>query len=464
MGQIDPPPGADYDEAMVSRRQFLGAGAAALARAQRAPERPNFILFLLDDHGSHDLGCQGAADVKTPRIDALAASGARFTNWYSNAPVCAPSRAALMTGRVPQRAGVPNNGPPLRPSEQTIASLLKPRGYATGIVGKWHLGSTPETDPNAHGFDSFFGFHSGCIDYFSHRYYWGEPRRVNYHDLWRNRTEIFEDGQYFTDLAAREAKKFIAENRAKPFFLYVPFNAVHYPMHAPKKYVERFPSLDPERRMYAAMLAAADDAIGEIVDTVKQLGLAERTMIFASADNGATREPRAGLNQQPAKGGSNGVFRGNKFSLFDGGMHVAAAMSWPEVVPAGQVIHELGAHMDLLPTICKAAGAALPPDRTIDGRDILPMAASKAKSPHETLYWDSAGQLAVRRGAWKLVKDGFLADGTPEGRKPLTGDDALFLSNLEEDPGETRNRRHDQPKLTDELLSLLLEWQRKASE
>src|SRR6266542_3634993 len=209
---------------MLSRREFVGSSALAAA-AQTPPKKPNFIVFLTDDHGYHDLGCQGAADVKTPNIDALAASGARFTNWYSQAPVCAPSRAALMTGRYPIRAGVPNNGQPLAPSEKTIASLLKPQGYATGLFGKWHLGypDTPASVPNAHGFDRFVGFHSGCIDYYSHRYYWGEPRTVNYHDLWRDRTEIFEDGQYFTELIAREAKNFILENRSRPFFLYMPF-------------------------------------------------------------------------------------------------------------------------------------------------------------------------------------------------------------------------------------------------
>jgi len=440
---------------MLSRRDFLATGPAA---ALAAPRRTNFIVFLTDDHGCHDLGCQGAADVKTPHLDALAASGARFTNWYANAPMCAPSRAALMTGRYPIRAGVPVNGPSLPASELTIASLLKPHGYSTGITGKWHLGPTPESVPNSRGFDYFFGFHSGCIDFYSHRYYWGEPRRVNYHDLWRNRTEIFEDGQYFTELITREARKFISDNRSRPFFLYVPFNGVHYPMHAPRKYVERFPNLEPERQMYAAMLAAVDDGVGEIMGLLKKLGLLENTLVFFGADNGATREPRAGLNGQPAKGGSNHPYRGNKFSLFDGGMHVPAILSWPGTIPANQVIREIGTHVDLLPTICRAAGVPAPSDRTIDGRDVLPLATARAKSPHEALFWSSGGQLAVRRGKWKLVKDGFEADGTPEGQKKLGGDDALFLSDLEQDPGETRNRRHDEPALVDELLTLAQRW------
>jgi arylsulfatase A-like enzyme len=443
---------------MLSRREFFaGLPAAAMAQS-RAARRPNFIIFLTDDHGYHDLACQGAHDLKTPHLDALAASGARFTQWYANAPVCAPSRAALMTGRYPIRAGVPNNGLSLRSSETTMASLLKARDYATAMFGKWHLGSTDDTAPNPHGFDYFFGFHSGCVDYYSHRYYWGEPRAVNFHDLHRNRTEVFEDGQYLTELITREVKNYLAGLKGKPFFLYVPYNGVHYPMHAPKKYVSRFPSLEPERQMYAAMLSAVDDSIGEIMNTVKTMGQLENTMVFFQADNGATREPRAGLNQQPAKGGSNHPLRGFKFSLFDGGMHVPAIMSWPGVIPAGQVIHEVGMAMDILPTICKAAGAQLPADRTIDGRDVLPMAAAKAKSPHDAVFWASGGQLATRRGKWKLVMDGMIADGTPAGREKLKGEDAMFLSDLEADPGETTNRRRDHPGLVDELATLAHRW------
>ncbi len=446
---------------MVSRRDFLSAGSAAALSAAapaRRSDKPNVVLFLADDLGCHDLGCMGASDLKTPHIDSIAASGARFTNWYAQAPVCAPSRGALMTGRYPQRNGVVNNGIELKPSEQTIAGLLKTQGYATGIFGKWHLGSTPETVPNAHGFDRYVGFHSGCIDYYSHRYYWGEPRTVNYHDLWRDRNEVFDDGTYFTDLITREARNFITENRSRPFFVYMPFNGVHYPMHAPHKYVERFAALEPERRMYAAMLSAVDDGVGEITGLLKKLGLSDNTLVIFSADNGATREKRAGLNQQPARAGNNAPFRGNKFSAFDGGMHPPAVMSWPGTIPSGQLIHEIACHIDLFPTIAKAAGATVPSDRIIDGFDMLPVAASKAKSQHNAIFWSSAGQLAVRRNQWKLVENGKDYDGTEQGNQPLQGDDALFLSNLEEDPGERRNRRHDQPALTDELSSLAHRW------
>jgi arylsulfatase A-like enzyme len=442
---------------------------ATSAAAQSEPangRRPNFIILLTDDHGYHDLGCQGAMDVKTPYLDGLAASGVRFTNWYSGGASCVVARTSLLTGRYPNRThAIPtyrrrsgNPGPAwhLPASELTIASLLKTAGYTTGMTGKWHLGSTPDSVPNAHGFDSFFGFHEGCIDYYSHRFYWGEPRRANFHDLWRNRTEIFEDGQYFTELITREAKNFITENHSKPFFLYVPYNGVHYPMHAPRKYVERFPDLEPERRMYAAMLSAVDDSVGEIVGLVRKLGLLENTFIFYAADNGATREARAGLNQQPATAGNDFPFRGFKWSLFDGGMHVPAIMSWPGRIPPRQVAQEVGCHIDILPTFCKAAGVSLPGDRAIDGRDVLPMAASGAKSPHDALFWASDGQLAARRGNWKVVENGHPYDSVAKG--PLQGDDALFLSNLKEDPGESRNRRHDEPAVADELTTLAHHW------
>ena len=445
---------------MLSRRQLLAGTAAAAASAQNraSARRPNVILFLADDLGCHDLGAWGAGDLKTPNIDALAAGGTRFTNWYAASPVCAPSRAAILTGRYPIRAGVPDNGPPLAASERTIASLLKPSGYATALVGKWHLGDTPETVPNAHGFDRFFGFHSGCFDYYSHRFYWGEPRTVNYHDLWRDRTEIFEDGQYSTELFAREAVQFVRDHRSQPFFLYCAFNAPHYPMHAPRRYVERFPNLDPERRTYAAMIAAVDDAVGAVVRTLREQHQLEDTLIFFTADNGATREARAGLNQRPASAGDNGRFRGFKFSAFDGGMHVPMIQHWDGVIPKGKVVSQTGSHLDILPTICAAAGAALPNGRVYDGFDALPLSVSNAPSRHDAIFWSQGGQLAVRRGPWKLVKNGRLYDGTPGGNRPLAGDDAIFLSNLEQDPGESVNLRHRHPELVDELDTLIGNW------
>lgn len=448
-----------------NRREVLAglsvAGVAASSAEAAAAGKPNFVVILMDDLGVYDLGCLGAKDLKTPNIDALVKSGARFANWCSNAPVCAPARASLMTGRYPIRAGMPANGLNLPVTEKLIPELLKPAGYKTAAVGKWHLGDSPETVPNAKGFDYYYGFHSGCVDYYSHRYYWGEPRIPNYHDLWRNREEIFEDGQYLTERLAQESVKFIREAKGQPFFLYAAFNAVHYPMHAPKKYLERFPGLEPERQMYAAMLSAADDGVGEIVRAIEETGQRGNTLIFFLGDNGATTEARAGLGGKPATAGSNGPFRGFKFSLFDGGMHVPGAMSWPGRIPAGQTIEEIVMTADILPTICGAAGVAVPGDRTIDGRDAMGVAAKGARSAHGEVFWANGKQLAVRRGYWKLVINGITYDRTEEGKKPLTGDDAMFLANLKDDPGETKNLRHLHPELVDELASLVHKWRRE---
>ncbi|MCU1261540.1 MAG: sulfatase [Bryobacterales bacterium] len=366
-----------------------------------------------------------------------------------------------MTGRCPIRAGVPNNGPPLRPSEKTIASVLKGSSYETGLTGKWHLGSTPDTVPNAHGFDFFYGFHDGCVDYYSHRYYWGEPKRVNFHDLWRNRDEAFDDGRYLTERLGEEAVAFITRKRDSPFFLYTALNAVHYPMHAPQKYLERFPDLPPERRMYAAMLAAADDAVGAMVSALERTGQRERTLIFLLGDNGATTERRAGLGQNIATAGKNNPFRGFKFSAFDGGMHVPALVNWPGVIPPGKVNHEVMMTADILPTICHVTGATLPADRTIDGRNIWPVLTAGSPSPHEYVAWSQGPQLAIRKGEWKLVLNGVVHDGTPEGDKPLTGDDAVFLSNLLSDPGEQSNLRHQHPEIADQLQTLLQQWRKE---
>ncbi len=427
-------------------------------RQATAGQRPNVIVILFDDLGLHDLGFLEANDLRTPHIDRLASSGMVCRNWYSNAPVCAPARSALMTGRNPLRAGVPDNGRALRPTEKTIASLLKENGYETGLIGKWHLGSSPDTVPNAHGFDYFYGFHEGCVDYYSHRYYWGEPKRANFHDLWRNRQEIFEDGRYLTERIGEEAAAFIDRQRERPFFLYTAFNAVHYPMHAPQQYVERFPNLPPERRMYAAMLAAADDRIGDMVAALERTGQRDRTLIFLIGDNGATTERRAGLNQEIATAGRNTPFRGFKFSAFDGGMHVPALVNWPGHIPAGRRIDQIVMTADILPTVVSLAGAKLPSDRTVDGRNIWPVLTENAPSPNPYVAWAQGPQLAIRKGKWKLVLNGVTYDGTPAGQKPLEGEDAVFLSDLDQDPGESRNLRRQHPEIVDELQTLLSEW------
>lgn len=439
----------------ISRRGFV-AGAAALP-ALAASDRPNVLVVVLDDLGCADLGYLGAGDLRTPNIDALAGAGVKFRNWYSNAPVCAPARASILSGRFPARAGVPDNGPALPLDVPTIASVLKPAGYRTACFGKWHLGSGARGGPNAHGFDQFYGFHSGCVDYYSHRYYWGDPRTPNYHDLYRDTAEIFEDGRYLTERIAEEAAAFI-ERSPRPFFGYVAFNAPHYPMHAPEKYRARFPALSPERQTYAAMLAAVDDGIGAIRQALTRSGAASNTLLFFLGDNGATTEKRAGLDGEYASAGRNGVFKGYKFSLFDGGMHVPAFVSWPAKIGRGLWAGQLAMSMDILPTVCRATGVSAP--ARLDGLDILDVITQARPSPHRSLFWAQGGQQAIRRGPWKLVLNGRIYGRSPESAKPLEGEDAVWLSNLDDDPGETRNLRRANPALVDELLTELAAWQK----
>jgi arylsulfatase A-like enzyme len=437
-----------------NRRELLSALGGAAALPGQTPRPPNVLILYTDDQGSGDLGCYGATDVKTPHLDALAASGARFTNLYSAAPVCSPSRAALLTGRYPLRCGVPEivrsaaDVVGLKGSETTLAEVLQQRGYRTGIVGKWHLGSAPESRPNAQGFHEFFGFLSGCVDYYSHIFYWGGGADP-FHDLWRNQTEVWENGRYLTELITREARRFLTQHRNRPFFLYVPYNAPHYPMHAPQRHLDRFPGLDRERQVHAGMIAAVDDGIGEILGLLDQYGLRNNTIVYFQSDNGATIETRAG------RGGRNTPYRGFKFSLFEGGIRMPALLSWPGTIPAGQVIREPAIAMDVFTTMIRAAGAQVPGDRKIDGRDILPVAAQGRKSPHDMLFWTQGGQTAVRRGRWKLVRNGILGPG-PENR--LQGDDAVFLADLDADPGEKVNLSRRQPKLAAELGAEIEKW------
>ncbi len=418
---------------MLTRRQVL---STPLALAAQQAAKPNFIVITLDDLGCTDLGCYGARDIKTPHIDALAADGIRFTNWYSNAPVCAPARASILTGLYPGRAGVATNGPALPATSKTIADHLKPAGYRSALVGKWHLGTPPDSSPMQRGFDEYYGFHSGCVDYFSHRFYWGDPKIPNYHDLFRNGKEIFEDGQYLTERLTQEACAFVKRAASAPFFLYLAYNAPHYPMHAPQKYLDRYKTLDPERRTYAAMISAVDDGIGQLRDTLQRNGVDKNTCIILLGDNGATTEARAGLNGKPATSGSNGPYRGHKFSLFDGGMHVPCIWHNPLQPTPRKVDEGLHLSMDILPTITQYAG--IDPLPAIDG--------SPFQQPRETLFWKQGAQLAIRKGQWKLVVKGI---GSP---------DEYFLSDLSADVGESKNLRHQHPDILDRLLTQLNAW------
>lgn len=421
--------------------------------------RPNVVVILSDDQGYGDIGCYGTeSDPLTPHLDALAEGGVRFTSFYAAAPMCSPTRAALLTGRYPYRCGVPfvvssaQDVVGLKGGEITLAELLRDAGYRTGLVGKWHLGTAQESLPNSQGFDDFYGFRSGCIDYYSHRFYWGLGAGLpSFHDLYRNGEEIDESGEYATELITRESVRFIDESAGEPFYLFVSYNAPHYPMHAPQQYVDRLAHVeDPERRMHLAMVAAMDDGIGEIVKALETNGVRGRTLIFFQSDNGATIEDRAGL------GGRNTPFRGYKFSLFEGGIRMPAIANWPGIVPAGKVRDQPACSIDLMPTLAMLCGAPVPRDRVIDGKDVWPMIVDGARSPHRDLFWKRYDQAAVRRGDWKLVKNGILALGEEH---QLQGDDRTFLADLAEDPGERNNVAAQHPEIVRELSNALAAWE-----
>lgn len=432
-----------------------------LLSAASAVAAPNIVIFYADDMGIGDLGCYGCKDIRTPALDGLAAGGVRFTNYYSAAPICSPSRAALLTGRYPIRAGVPSNvssqpGDAGMPGGQiTLGELARTRGYATAAVGKWHLGFSPDTQPNAQGFDLFFGHHAGCIDFYSHMFYWQDPP---HHDLYRNRDEVHEEGAYMTDLVVREAVRFIeAQRKANAttgFLLYVAFNAPHYPMQAPAMFRKMYEHLPPERAIYAAMVTAMDDAVARILAAARAAGRSDNTFVFFASDNGATAEMRAN-----GKGGSNAPYRGHKFSLFDGGIHLPAIACWPGHIPAGESRDQLACGIDLFPTVAEIIGSDVPAGHRIDGRSLLPIARNAQAAGHDALYWKQGDQEAVRQGPWKLVINGL---DTAEGGKNrrLAGDDALFLGDLRIDPGETRNVRAEYPETVRELQGLLAAWRK----
>lgn len=445
----------------------LLVGIGIVSRAAAAS--PNVIVFYADDMGIGDVGCYGCRDIQTPNIDRLAQSGVRLTNYYSAAPICSASRAALLTGRYPIRAGVPANvsstpGDPGMPaSEFTLAELATTRGYSTALIGKWHLGFSHDTQPNAQGFDYFFGHHAGCIDYYSHWFYWQGP---DHHDLYRGRTEIHEEGQYILDLVVRESNKFIDDHRNRPFFMYVAFNAPHYPLQAPERFRRMYALLPDHRRQYAPLVGALDDAIGRIMAGLRERRLVDNTLVFFMSDNGPSTEDRANFG-----GGSVAPYRGYKFSLFEGGIHMPAIASWPGHLPEGQTRDQLAIAMDIFPTVATAIGAKLPTDRVIDGRNWWPFMRDASAPGHDILFWSHDRQNAVRKGKWKLVQRG-LEYGPPKlatrpAGTPATGPiprsrpaptDQVFLSDLQADPGEKRNVASRHPDLVQWMLDAHAAW------
>lgn len=438
-----------------SRRAFLAASGAGItqwalaAKASAARRQPNVILMVSDDQGSTDAGCYGAADLHTPNLDALASKGTLFTSFYVASPICSPSRGALLTGRYPQRNGLDTNAggdTGLPEDEVTLANLFKNAGYHTAVFGKWHLGMKAGMAPTARGFDEFFGHKEGCIDNYSHFFYWSGPNR---HDLWRNNEQVHEDGAFFPDLMTREALRFVEEHREEPFFLYLPYNLPHYPMQAKPEFDALYEGMEQPRRRYAAFVSNLDHCVGQVIDQVDALGLREDTIILFFSDNGHSVEERA-FNG----GGSAGIFRGHKFNLWEGGIRMPCILSWPGVVPTGGKSSEVVSSMDWLPTFAGYCGLTLP-DTRLDGRDIAEEVAHPEHSADgRELHWMINEHWAVRKGPWKLLAN-IPNDKSTGENMPKS---SLFLANLEEDPGESVNRAGDHPEIVEELTRLHQAW------
>jgi len=429
---------------------------SVIALTTTQARQPNVILIYTDDQGTIDVNCYGAKDLTTPHMDRLAKQGVKFSQFYSAAPVCSPSRGAVITGRYPQRAQIPGNvsshkGHAGMPAHQiTMAETFKAAGYNTAHIGKWHLGYDEATMPNNQGFDYSFGHMGGCIDNYSHFFYWNGPNR---HDLWKNGNEIWRDGSYFPQLMVNEASAFIEANQKKPFFMYFAMNIPHYPLQGTEKWRQHYKDLEAPRRMYATLISTMDEMIGKLVSKVESLGLRKDTIIVFQSDHGHSQEERTF-----GGGGSAGIYRGAKFSLFEGGIRVPAIISWPGHLPEGESRDQLATAIDWFPTVANLAGIKKI-DHRIDGKDITNLLMSaEARSPHDVFHWQTGGgknpPWAVRKGDWKLL-------GNPRDtsmKAPITPTDKLFLANLREDPTEMKNFAQQQPEVVNELLKLHEQW------
>lgn len=413
------------------------------------PTRPNVLIIYSDDQGSYDLNCYGSTDLTTPHLDALAKRGVRFSQMYSPSAICSASRAGLMTGRLPVRAGVPGNvssqqgraGMPT--SEITLAELLSDNGYITGHVGKWHLGYTQETMPLGQGFDSSYGHMGGCIDNYSHFFYWNGPNR---HDLWRDNQMIWEDGSYFPDLMVRECNAFLNANKNKPFFLYWALNIPHYPMQGENKWREHYRQLKSPRRQYAELVSTMDEKIGLVLAKLDELKLTENTIVIFQSDHGHSTEERAFWG-----GGNAGALRGAKSCLFEGGIRVPSIISFPQLNLRGETRNQMACGTDWYPTIAEMCGAKF--KHHVDGKSLLQVLRDKtAATPHEHLYWHLGNgkqpQWAIREGKWKLLVNA--RDNTDPRHPPKV--DNTFLVDLDADESETTNLAEANPAVVKRLI------------
>ena len=427
-----------------------------VAAQQEKQQRPNILLITADNLGYGDLGCYGNKVMQTPRLDQLAREGARLTDFYTASPTCTVSRATLLTGRYPQRIGLnhqlsadENYADGLRQSERLIPQYLKPQGYRTACFGKWNVGFSKGSRPTERGFDEFFGFAAGNIDYY-HHYYAGR------HDLWRGLNEVFEKG-YSTELFADEACRFITENQKRPFFIYLPFNAPHFPSkrnkqpgqgnewQAPDSAFAAYgysPETKDPRKRYRAVVTALDTAIGRVLDQLDTCGLRDNTLVIWYSDNGAFMLKDRGLEVA-----SNKPLRDGGVTLWEGGIRVPAIVRYPGRIEAGSVNSSPLISLDILPTLIAVSGGERPADRTLDGTNMLPVLEHPEAAEPRTFFFQYRKYAAVRHANYKLLR--------------TNPDKPFMLFDLDQDLSETTDLADQKPKIAKQMKAAYAAWEQR---
>lgn len=436
---------------------FISLHGAA-ASAEKPPSKPNIVLILADDLGYGDLGCYGSKRVKTPNIDRLAREGLRLTDFHSNGSTCSPTRAALLTGRYQQRSGIEEalseKSPGLKADERTIAEYLKAAGYATAVIGKWHLGSKPDSAalPNRQGFDEFRGARHGGVDYVSHIDRYGRL------DWWENEKPLAEIG-YATDLLSDHAIKFVKDQREKPFFLYLPHVAIHFPWMAPDQpaYRSKGGNYDNPTRVGTnkpemvpaivdRMIERMDDGVGRLMKSIEALPPDRETLVLFASDNGGYRNYGGAKNVS-----SNGELRGQKAGMYEGGHRVPCIAWWPKKIAGGRETDATTMTMDLLPTILDLAGVQQPDAKgphALDGLSLVPLLLKNERVPDRTLFWKAGDMKAVRKGHWKIVIEHGIAPR---------------LYHLGRDQSERQDLAESEPSQVKQLTAALEQWEKQFS-
>ena len=421
-------------------------GASALHAQQPRSSRPNVVLIITDDIGYGDLGAYGSPDIRTPNIDRLAREGVKLTDFYSNGANCSPTRAGLISGRYQQRymierplghSTTQDSARGLPATSHSLPRLLADNGYATALVGKWHLGYLPQFSPTAHGFGYFFGFKAGFTDYWQHTDGGGDA------DLFENDQQVSVPG-YMTDLITQRSIQFMARNKNKPFFIDIAYNAAHWPYQSPDtpsvardhgRHLTAFDSATSTRANYAAILEHADRGVGAILKALDSLGLTSNTIVIFTNDNGGEWLSR------------NTPLFHNKSSLWEGGIRVPAIIRWPGHIPRGVISGQVGITMDLTASILAVTNSPIPSDAALEGMNLFPILERRAPQVERTLFWRTPGplrrQLAVRQGDWKLVIDE---------ERPL-------LFDVRKDLGERNERSAQHPEVAARLRRLIEKWQ-----